>query len=308
MAPQSYYIGGKIRAADFNEFIGDINDIVGIGVGDSGYGQDAYVITPITSGSKIRASNWDALLTAIHACATHQNSTISIPADVSDPTFPSPNRVVELLPTLVADINTVKTNKLNYDVANMAIETNKISTSKIYVDPTSGTPNWTGTVYYEFSTNFSDDNHRRHFFNLGGEIRVSSDLTPSGADAQSLDWDTLLASVATVKLAVNTTTSSGGVGNPGIGFNALTTTYQLVYTKGGTGDYSGNQLNVYAKLNATSGIDIKVSFDDIHAADTGPGWTGTDYVAGTLTVTVDQQRPNGIFSKPTPTYTHISEL
>lgn len=303
MAPQSYYIGGKIRAVDFNEFIGDINNIVGIGIGDSGYGQDAYVMDPLTSGSKIRASNWDALLTAIHACASHQNSTISIPLDVSDPNFPNPSRVVEILPNLIADIATVTANKLNYDISSMAIETNKISSSKLYIDPLNGTPNWVGTVFYEFSTNFTDDDHRRHFFNLGGEVRVSSDLVPSGADAQSLDWDALLSSVSTVKLAINTTTSSGGVGTPGIGFNTLTTSYQLVYTKGGTAAYSGNQLNVYAKLNNTSGIDIKVSFDDAHAAN-----VDQDHVAGTLTVTIDQQRAFGIFSKPTPTYSHISEL
>lgn len=303
MAPQSYYIGGKIRAVDFNEFIGDINNIVGIGIGDSGYGQDSYVIDPLTSGSKIRASNWDALLTAIHACATHQNSTISIPSDVSHPDFPKPSQVIALIPTLIADIATVSANKLNYNIANMAIETNKISSSKLYIDPLNGTPNWTGTVFYEFSTNFTDDDHRRHFFNLGGEVRVSSDLVPSGSDAQSLDWDSILSDIATVKLAVNTTTSSGSVGTPGVGFNALTTSYQLVYTKGGTAAYSGNQLNVYAKLNNTSGIDIKVSFDDAHAAN-----VDQDHVAGTLTVTVDQQRPFGIFTKPSPSYSHISEL
>lgn len=303
MAPQSYFIGGKIRAVDFNEFIGDINDIVGVGTGDSGYGQDSYVITPLTTGTKIRATHWDDLLSAIHACADHQGSSITIPANVAAPNFPAPNRVVELLPTLVADINTVKTNKLNYDVSNMTIETNKISSAKTYIDPISGTPNWTGTVFYEFSANFSDDNHRRHFFNLGGEIRISSDLVPSGSDAQSLDWDAVLSAVATVKLAVNTTTSSGSVGTPGVGFNALTTSYQLVYTKGGTAAYSGNQLNVYAKLNNTSGIDVKVSFDDIHAAN-----VDQDHVAGTLTITVDQQRATGNFSKASPTYSHISEL
>lgn len=309
MAPQSYYIGGKIRAADFNEFIGDVNDIVGVGTGDSGYGQSSYVITPLTSGSKIRASHWDALLSAIHACASHQGSAVTLPADVSDPDFPSPSRVIEIIPTLQTDIATIVSNKLNYEIANMSIETNKISSSNTYIDPSSGTPNWTGSVFYEFSANFADDDQRRHFFNLGGEVRISSDLVPSGADAQSLDWDTLLSSVATIKMNVNTTISSGGVGTPGNGFNGLTTSYQVVYTKGGTGDYSGNQLNVYAKLNGTSGIDIKVSFDDIHVADSGSGWTGTDYVAGTLTVQIDQQRASGgLFSIASPTYSHISQL
>lgn len=318
MAPQSYYIGGKIRAADFNEFIGDINDIVGIGAGDSGYGQSAYVITPLTSGAKIRATHWDDLLSAIHACATHQATSVTLPTSVADPNFPAPNRVIELLPTLTTDIASVVANKLNYHIANMAIETNKISSSNTYIDPSVGTPNWIASVNYEFSVNFNDDDHRRHFFNLGGQVRISSDLVPSGADAQSLDWETLLTAVGTIKMGVNLTESSNSVGTPGVGFNSLNTVdFQTIYTKGGTGDYTGNQLNVYAKLNTSSGIDIKVSFDDLHLQDSGTWsnppdsgtWTGTDYVAGTLTVTIDQQRASGgLFSIASPTYTHISQL
>ena len=53
MSPQSYYVGGKIRAADFNEFIGNINNIVGIGTGDSGYGQDSLVIAELAPTDKM---------------------------------------------------------------------------------------------------------------------------------------------------------------------------------------------------------------------------------------------------------------
>lgn len=308
MSPQSYYIGGKIRASDFNEFVGNINDIVGIGTGDSGYGQDSLVVQELSPTQKIRASHWNALLNSINVAAEHQGTAISIPTSTSDPLFPAPNKIIELIPTLQYDMANVVANKLNYDVANMSIETNKISSSATYVSPTSGIPNWVGEVFYEFSVNFNDANHRRHFFNTGGEIRIGCDLAPSGVDQQSLDWETLLASVATIKMNVNTTVSSASVGTPGVGFNLLTTTYQNVYSKGGTGNYSSNQLNIYAKLNASNGITIKVSFDDVHAASSGSGWVGTDYVAGTLTIQVDQQRANGAVSISSPTYVHVSEL
>ncbi len=309
MSPQSYYIGGKIRSSDFNGFIGNINDIVGIGNGDSGYGQDHLVMEELSSTQKIRASHWNKLLNAIHVAADHQGTTVSVPESTSDPLFPSANKIIQLIPTLTADIASVVANKLNYDLAQVAIETNKISSSKTYVNPSSGIPNWVGTVYYEFATNFSNDNHRRHFFNTGGEIRIGCDLAPSGVDQQSLDWESLLNSVATIKMNVNTTVSSASVGTPGIGFNSLTTAYQKVYTKGGTSSYySSNQLNVYAKLNANHGVTVKVSFDDVYVPDSGTGWTGTDYVAGVLTVQVDQQRADGVVVVPSPTYSHISEL
>ena len=59
-APQSYYIGGKIRAIDYNEFVNDINEIVGTGVGTSGYGMSNLVVSPITAGTKVKASHWDS--------------------------------------------------------------------------------------------------------------------------------------------------------------------------------------------------------------------------------------------------------
>jgi hypothetical protein len=308
MSPQSYYIGGKIRAEDFNTFIGNINDIVGIGAGDSGYGQDHLVMEELSPTQKIRASHWNKLLNAIHVVADHQGTSVSVPESTNDPLFPAANKVIELIPTLTTDIANVVANKLNYDPAQLVIETNKISSSQTYVDPSSGIPNWVGTVYYEFSTNFDNDNHRRHFFNTGGEIRIGCDLLPSGSDQQSVDWENLLNSVATIKMNINTTYSSTGVGTPGPGFNTLTNSFQLVYTKGGTGNYSSNQLNIYAKLNTNHGITIKVSFDDVHNPSTGTGWTGDDYVAGVLTIQVDQQRADGVVVIASPTYSHISEL
>jgi hypothetical protein len=92
-----------------------------------------------------------------------------------------------------------------------------------------------------------------------------------------------------------------------------------VYTKGGTGNYSGNQLNIYAKLNGTADIDVKMAFDEIYPAATGTWsnppysgpWTGTDYVAGVLLVTLDELRPTDTpygVSLPSPTYSTISSL
>jgi hypothetical protein len=175
-------------------------------------------------------------------------------------------------------------------------------------------------VYYEGKVSFSDADARRHFFNSGGEIRFSATLT--GVDAahnQSVDWETMLSAIATVKLSHTQTISSAGVGTPIMGFNNFDLTYQKIYTKGGTGDYAGNQLNIWAKLSGTADIDIKLSFDDVYTSSSGTWtnppyngtWTGTDYVAGTLTVTLDEliasDSPNGV-SLSSPTYSHISQL
>lgn len=324
MAPQSYYLGGKIRASDFNGFANDINEIVGLGAGDSGYGQSQLLVTLVTAGSKVRAANWDELLTSIKFAALHQATTISIPTVTTDPDFPAPNRIIEIIPALVADIASVRANKLNYDISLMTLETNKISSSKTFVDPATAGNHWDNSnnpQNYEFKTTFADTDAMRNFFNTGGEIRLSTELTGYDVShAQSDSWADLLTAIAMVKLSNNYTESSASVGTPGVGFTGLTATYALVYTKGGTGDYVQNQLNVYARTNG-SAVDIKIEYNDGHVSDTGTwtndgggSWTGTDYTEGTLTVTIDQQRAddndpsgNGVVT-PTPTYSHISEL
>ena len=321
--PQSYYLGGTIRAADFNLFANDINDIVGIGATDSGYGQSHLVVANAVVGANVTPSLWDELLTSMLYASRHQGTAISTPSSTADASWPAVNNIISILPTLVADIATIVSNKLNSDVAYMTVSPNQISDSNTFYDPngTPNTPTWTNInqVFYEAKVSFTDANARRHFFNSGGEVRF--DATLSSVDvshAQSVDWQTMLSAIATVKLGHTTTESSASVGTPGVGFNNLSAGYTLVYTKGGTADYSGNQLNIYAKLNGTADVDVKMSFDDAHPADTGTwandgggSWTGTDYVAGLLTVTLDElspsDSPDGV-SLPSPTYSHISQL
>ena len=319
MAPQSYYLGGKIRAADFNGFANDINEIVGIGAGDSGYGQSQLLVTLVTAGSKVNAAAWDSLLTSIVCAAAHQGTTISIPTSTADADFPAVNRIIDIIPTLESDIVNVRANKLNYDIASMTVETNLLSSSKTFVDPAVAGNHWDNTnnpQSYEFKTTFADTDAMRHFFNTGGELRVSSELT--GYDishAQNESWNDLLTLIAMIKLSNNSTESSASVGTPGVGFTGLSSTYAIVYTKGGVGDYVSNQINVSARTNGAA-IDIKVEYNDGHIADTGTWtndgggyWNGADYTDGTLSVTVDQQHADSACVTITsPTYSHISEL
>jgi hypothetical protein len=320
--PQSYYLGGKVRASDFNLFANDINDIVGIGATDSGYGQSHLVVTNAVVGGSVTASLWDELLTAMLYAARHQGTTISVPSSTADASWPVIGNLISILPTLTADIATIVGNKLNSDIAYMTVTPNQISNLNTFIDPNNGTPTWTSAsqVFYEAKVEFTDTDARRHFFNSGGEIRFDAVLVPTDAShAQSADWATMLSAIATVKLSHTATESSASVGTPGVGFNNLTTSYTLIYTKGGTGNYSGNQLNIYAKINSTTGIDVKMAFDEIYPAKTGTwanppysgAWTGTDYVAGVLTVTLDElipdDNPLGV-NLPSPTYSTISSL
>ena len=321
--PQSYYLNRwKLHVADFNSFADDINDIVGIGASDSGYGQNHLVVAK--AQERVTTSLWDELLTSMLYAGRHQGTTLNSPTSTTHASWPPTHELDSIIPTITTDIANIVGNKLNSDVSYMTATANQISSSKEYFDPSGspGTPIWTSAnqVYYEAKVTFTDEDNRRHFFNSGGELRFDATLTGvDAAHAQSVDWQTMLSVIQTIKLSHSSTESSASLGTPGYGFNMLTNTYQLVYTKGGTGDYAGNQINIYAKLSGTDSIDIKIAFDDVHPSDTGTwsnppysgNWTGTDYVAGILTVTLDELRavdsPNGV-TLSSPIYTHISEL
>ena len=321
--PQSYYLNRwKLHVADFNSFADDINDIVGVGASDSGYGQNHLVVAK--AQERVTTPLWDELLTSMLYAGRHQGTTLNSPTSTTHASWPPTHELDSIIPTITTDIANIKGNKLNSDVSYMTATANQISSSKAYVDPAGspGTPIWTSAnqVFYEARVTFTDEDNRRHFFNSGGELRFGATLTGvDAAHAQSVDWQTMLSVIQTIKLSHSSTESSASLGTPGYGFNMLTGTYQLVYTKGGTGDYAGNQINIYAKLSGTTSIDIKLSFDDVHPSDTGTwsnppysgNWTGTDYVAGTLTVTLDELRavdsPNGV-TLSSPTYSHISQL
>ena len=321
--PQSYYLNRwKLHVADFNSFADDINDIVGIGAGDSGYGQSHLVVAKALD--KVTTSLWDELLTSMLYAGRHQGTTLNSPTSTTHVSWPPTHELDSIFSTITTDIANIVGNKLNSNVSYMTATANQISSSKAYVDPAGspGTPIWTSAnqVFYEAKITFTDEDNRRHFFNSGGELRFASTLTGvDAAHAQSVDWETMLSVIQTIKLSHSSTESSASLGTPGYGFNMLTGTYQLVYTKGGTGDYAGNQINIYAKLSGSDAIDIKIAFDDVHVSDNGTwsnppysgNWTGTDYVAGTLTVTLDELRPvdspDGV-TLSSPTYSHISQL
>ncbi len=323
MAPQSYLLGGKIRATDYNGFANDINEIVGVGAGDSGYGQNQLVIPTVASGTKVNATHMQLLLTALKFAGRHQGTTILSPEDTSDPGYPLSGNLIELIPNLETDITDVRSNKLNSDIAYMTVNQNVISSTKSYVPTGQAGDTWDSTVTYEVSVIFVDSDARRHYFNTGGELRLDTTFVASGTDSQSLDWQALFQAVGMVKISHNITEVTGSVGTPAGGFTSLTTTYQKLYEKaggvGGSGYYANNKYEIYARLNGSNAIDLRLDFLDTHVADTGnyyPSgpWTGQDYVAGTLTAQVDILRAddndasgNGVVI-PSPTFSHISQL
>jgi hypothetical protein len=170
--------------------------------------------------------------------------------------------------------------------------------------------------------------HRRHFFNSGGEIRISG-VNASAATLKGSDWATMLQNMGTVVLGKNSTTVTGtgrpangstdvdrdGNIDPAIGNFQLTTSYQLIFQRNGGGEsanYQENIINIWARINASGNlINIFVQLNDNDVGDVAPnsdpksppsppGPGQDENVDGSLTIGLDLKRATGTVVVQTP--------
>jgi len=119
----------------------------------------------------------------------------------------------------------------------------------------------------------------------------------------------MLSAIGTVQMAYTATTASSGT-TTSIGNSDLTTSYQTIYTKAGSGSYSTNFYQIQAKADNSTTLRFLITFGDSH---TGRGYF--DSVDGTLQSVIGQARPNSgtlpngyTVTVATPTYTTNSDL
>ena len=78
-----YSIGGTIEASDYNDLIAQINDIFGVGNGNSGYGGNSVNIPSFgdlvdaSEGDDVTNEMWLDLRNAFEDCANHQDTTLT---------------------------------------------------------------------------------------------------------------------------------------------------------------------------------------------------------------------------------------
>ena len=176
----------------------------------------------------------------------------------------------------------------------------------------SRTTSWVSSLTNETTYTFASADAARGYFNAGGKVGISSSRSGGSASTQNTDWTNLLSSIGDVFLTYDTLTSSGATGTiAGIGFYELTTSYQQVYQKFGSGAYASNFYRLEARVNSTTAptvITLRSTWSDPYtaaaaaAADGRIGPDGvpgsgdeafgyTDVIDGTLSLTPRTQTP-----------------
>ena len=361
-------VGDNVNATDYNGFVTRINDILGIGSGNKGYGQ-AITSSHVADSNVTDITNtqWNLLRADINLASNHQTGADSsinqinagniIGADASNTTTgnsvtrddsdnftivtPDANKGVNDFGSEITDL---EADPLTVDSGNLSAE-NKLA----YTDTGMAyTSNWGASgdlgIYLEFDVTFAggynckDDagadveatasDHRRHFFNAGGEIQIKSDIANGNGSQKDNDWNTLVGNTGTISMGSTATTSSIGGSPAAVGFWDLTTTYTTIFTKNGSqAEYAENYYRIRAKLQSTNAVRFEVLFQDADEGDQRPnsdaGGGGAEGVPPNVTpqgpavdepVTADvrvntaQLRPTGAFSVPTPTHSVARNL
>ena len=168
---------------------------------------------------------------------------------------------------------------------------------------------WSTTVTHDTTVTFSSEAHRNSFFNAGGHIYWTADRSGGASNDQNTDWTNMLSAMGTIKMTFTATTAASGT-TSSIGMYDLTTSYQTIFEKAGSGSYSTNFYKIEAKAPNASSIRFLITFGDSH---TGRGYF--DSVDGTLNSIVGQYRPNSgtlpngfDVTVATPTYATNSDL
>jgi hypothetical protein len=205
-----YSVGGLIQAVDYNNFIGNVNDVWADGSSrDRGYMQSAR--TTVSANTNVTATAWATLVNTLASMGSHQGTTIT------SRTAPSAGQLVNILANVSTDITNLTTNRGNAAAVGTTSTTWTGSTAKTTGTGSGGatwTITWTHTITW---TNFAAV---KAFFNAGGRVFLTMNKSSTGTDSDA-DWNTFISGVGTISI---TGISSGTVNLAGTSYNGVTRT------------------------------------------------------------------------------------
>lgn len=301
----------KITAAIYNTLQNRVERILGTGIDQTGYGQE-LASGPVAADTLILARHMQELLQDINAISIHQTGNATDLAVLTRGDTINANEEVFLdgsgdgtgWEQFSTTINNLEANAGLVDGTQVTLET-LASDTRFNA--------WNGKLVHSFTLTFTDPDHRRAFFNAGGEVwinaQIEGDSSPKGDD-----WRTMLNNMGTIKFKSNNTvkTGSGGTvlplpedGGPYGNFQ-LTPSLVLIFEREGQLlSYSENRYRIFVKETSTRAIQFSVQFEDADVGDP----TNDEDIVGTLVSIVRLLRPTGSnVTLPAPSYSVQSAL
>jgi hypothetical protein len=287
-------VGDTITAARYNTLQARVATVLGKGAGNEGYGQ-AVTSAQVSANTTIEAVHMSDLYTDMRKCRIHQ--TGSIPAEIAS---------IAIADTIEDSNATNKKGLAQYEALSLDIVNDRLLIAAGQASVEDGVESftdtdWNGTIYHEVTVTFqaysvtngdgsttsiTATDHRRAFFNAGGEILFSGSLASGGGSIDN-DWRNLLNAAGTIRMSY-TQTTNGSEGTL-IGHADLTTSYQTIFTKTAS-SYAENDFTIQAKEDSSGGavLRFRIYFND----DKGPNPNFDEAVTPRTTSTVQVNRPS----------------
>lgn len=303
-----------ITASRINNLQSSIELILGTGSGQSGYGQPVTSAPVNNTGDIVEAADMNAIYADILKARVHQVGTGDIGiAQV----LQNLNIVAEDTSNFINDagVTSIDPDGFKKGIEDFESLMNDVIADKQTIDATQAalepgitsvrSSSWNGLIYHEIEVTFSSADARRFFFNAGGEIRLSANNT-GASTPKGLDWAQLCSQVGTVKFSSGETVSTLG-GGSSIGNYNLTSSFQDIYQKVGSGTYSaiyaGNIYTVKARSDISTRIIFRIEFNDVVFDN-----NIDNNVDGRLESVVQHYRANGEVVTVAPSYYNSQEL
>tara|TARA_R110001632_G_scaffold51810_1_gene128853 strand:+ start:808 stop:1827 length:1020 start_codon:yes stop_codon:yes gene_type:complete len=274
--------GDNVEATDFNNMRTNINSLMGTAADVTlgtftasntfGWGQGGAGVNAASAGGLIYADNatggFQRLQDDIQAACAFLG--VSVRSGVG---------------TDVADGGTISAATWTNSMLNIqdcwnnrfspASVTNATGNSATY------TSAWANSLSSQTTYTFASEAALRSYFNGGGGIGFSSTRSGGSSTTQNTNWTDTLSALGDAFMLHDTASASSGT-NAGKGIYELTTSYQTIWTKFGSGSYASNFFKMEAKVNSTTNptvVTLRATWSDPHAE--GSGALGPDGIAGT---------------------------
>lgn len=291
--------GTKILVTDYNTIQSKIENVLGTGSGDYGYGQ-AVSSSQVSLSSKISVLQWNNLRSDILKARQHQTGN-DLSASLT--TASTSTKILEADRSAYNSMaDDCATYRLTTPPANQATRENLVDTQV-------KTAAWNGTLTQTVTVTFADATAARHYFNSGSQIEFSASRTGGTDGLKNTTWTTMFTQMGTIYINRSTTNCTGS-GSPvtSLGWANLTTSNQLIFQKDSpSSTYAPNKYTIYARVPSAEQIVFTINFDDASGQPNAP-WGTDENVDGTLTSTVQVYRASGSnvsLPKPSATTTSI---
>jgi hypothetical protein len=297
-------VNSKIVQADYNSIRNKVIAMLGNGSGNSGYGQQARIVsTAVAEGTKVTINEWANLRFDIINAYKHINGSNPVTAVVSE------GNTIRYTGSFTPDTGSLDVPQKQYDDWADNITTNRFTvagseSATTAVTTSSRTTAWVSQCQCVIQLYWANANDARYWFNSGGKIRISANRNGGAGTAQNTSWTTLLSAAGTQNFG-GAVPNTGTTPNDGTNWYRTTSTFQTFYTATASSPYGSNNYRLQARCvdvasnsggTAASG-EIRVLFTDGYT-DSGAAFSPNplpdDVIDGTLTVSVSTLFATGI--------------